>query len=285
MTYADEDWEDDNVDLSADPTETYPLVLATWNGGATVTDLVDNTSGSKIDNLSSVAKLDPKPGTDIMFKPESAFMTGVYRSTYGYWQHNGQNVLVLPYYISDRITGRPAKIVKMIRCTGPASGTNRGAFNYTTTPVVQDDFHVECDVNGTVTVDVLAGATGGGGAGTYKVDAPGAAAVTGTPSGYIEHAKVRLSFSGTNNKDVTITPHLDATGTEEVYVFIFSHGQFKTVKISVLIGGDEADLGKRRSWILTSRAADHANANTIGVTLLPPPDMGGSQVQAGAVFD
>ena len=77
------------------------------------------------------------------------------------------NKIVWEDVLSDRLTGRPVLKTRMVNALSTTGLTNRGAFTYSTTPVVRDNILATVAQDGTVVIDPVTGATGGGGAGTY----------------------------------------------------------------------------------------------------------------------
>ena len=268
-TYIDPDWDGTSVDYDLDPSDTFPLEFGVWdgvgNGGdLSLTTYSDNTAGKKVDNLSSGQNMSPKLHNDSVFTTRENHVL-VAQANEGYWQYAGNNVIRQHEIISDRITGRPAKVTKLYRNTGTPSGTNNGALTIAGTDLVCSNKTATVAENGTVIVNALTGASGAGGAGTYSLD----------QGDYIapDHGTVSINHA---TGDVTYTPDTGYTGTDEMYVFAFSQEKWATVRITFLIGAGGAVNDPVVDTHFT--ATDHADANTIGLTLLAPPDAGGRRI-------
>ncbi len=265
--YDDDDWYD-GYDYGQDPGEDYPLEIAaffSFNFSNSIVPRVDNTMGSKTDNISNAAKLTPKPSGDDIF-PGNGSRCLDWLSARGYYIYEGRRVLKQTYIISDRLTGRPAKRTKLVRYTNTNSTafTNNGPLSYTDTPVVQADKTGTCSVNGSVVVDLVSGASGGNG--SFSLDTVDS----------ISPQNGTVTFDGAAGT-ITYTPDPHFEGTDEFYTFVESAGQYATVRVDILVGTERAVVAPVRGTHFS--VADHPDANTIGVTLMTPPDAGGRKIR------
>lgn len=271
VTYTRDDFDDTAIDYDLSPSDTYPLVLATWDGQVnSLSNEVTNADGKKISNLGAGMNISPKLWSDFAFLKDG-LSTRIYSQFHkGYWTAdigNGpEDVLVVQELISDPLTARPYRYLKFVQTGGtPTSSIHNGTFDYSPNPTIQADKLAVVAANGSVDIDVVSGATGGNGT-DYTL-------VAGT---FIapDHGKASFDFA---TGVVTYKPDRDFEGTDEMYVFVESGGQSATVRIDVLIGA---------GGVLTPPAAathfevsDHGDTDSICVTLLAPPAAGGRRIE------
>ena len=259
VSFIDDDWDNTLLDEGMDPAETLPLVIDTWDGSAIIGQAT-NADGRKIDNVSALGHIAPKLNGDAMF-PTNQFAYRVWRTWEGYWQYGGNDVLRVPYVIADRVTGRPHKLVKLTNVTAARSGTDHGALAYAAAPVAASDIAVPCATNGSVTIDVLAGCTGGGGAGTYALDEGDFIAPN--------HGMLELDAAA---GQVTFTPDPGYTGDDRAYIFVVSQNRFVTRQLRFLVnaGATQAAVETPVAGLHVS-AAPHPEPNAIALTLAARP--------------
>lgn len=278
VTLDNRDWDGTLIDYDRDPSTSLPALMAArgdWDSRAR------NGTGRKSDNVSDAARIFFKPMDDSPFFTRDTFID-TYRNGAGYYTVNssdasidGKPCVVQAIIVSDRVTGRPSKRTYFWDITGHVGGTNNGSFTYVTTPVVQNDKTAEVGQNSTVKLDVVSGATGGAGPGSYLLDADkGRDALNGD---YIAPDNGVAHLDGTRG-EITYTPDRDYTGTDEMYVFVKSQGQYATVRVTFLVGGDATRLDTPSSETHFS-VVDPSDANTLGVALNAPPDAGGRRIE------
>lgn len=266
--YQDHDYDGTALDYDRDPISTFPFEIGVWDGvtthGGDLPSYVTNADGYKEDNLSATAYMAPKPSGDLIFCKN---ITGVrrYKDNVGFWEYDGNPVIVMPTIFTDRLTGRPFKFVSLYRCLTEPTGTNNGLFTYAPTPVVQSNKTALVDEGGTVVIDVIDGASGAGGPGTYSLDV----ADHIPPNG----GEIALDeVAGT----VTYTPHTGFTGPDEMYVFVKSQGRFATVRINILVGA--AGIAVAPASGTDFSAMDHVDPGILEIALAERPDTGGRRI-------
>lgn len=263
VTIFEPDLDNTRIDYNADPQETFALKWADYTAATiTVSNRLVNGDGTKSDNISASSDIEPKPWYDRLFSSNSArYATFQYYE--GHWQYGGQNVMVIPNFVSDRVTGRPHKFIKMVHYTDTPGGTNNGAYAYTDTPVVQSDITRTVAAGGSVVIDFAAGATGG--TGSFEVD----------EKDHIAPQNGHVTIDGAAGT-ITYTPD-DAVreGTDEFYAFVVSDGQYKTVRADILIGSGDAPTAPVAD--VNFSVTDGAGLS-VDVTLNDAPGMGGRKI-------
>lgn len=263
VTIVDDDWTDDGYDRFTDPSENHSLIIGVVDETAGMTTPTNtNIDGSKSDTLGSLAPYPIKSYTDYNFPWKSGIIIGFARNATwgGYYQYDGADHISFPHLISDRASARPRMYSHLITHTGSKSlMVDRGAFTYTTTPVTASDIQATVAVNGSVPIDVLVDASPSGGNGSFEI----------YENNWVEpdHGKVtRNLVTGV----VTYEPDTGYSGTDFFYVFIYSAGQYATVRIDVLIGS--VGTGKVTPVVDTHFAATDGGTQTIDIELFDPPD-------------
>ncbi|MFK7942130.1 MAG: G8 domain-containing protein [Paracoccaceae bacterium] len=276
----DMDFGDTAIDLDATPTCSLPALMGSFNDWA---NRANNADGRKSDNVSTQGKVVFKSAGDgTFFSTNGSGGLTTYQNGAGHYDVvsadntvDGKTCVVVAVMMSDRLTARPVKYTYFYDMAGAVSGTNNGTFNYSTTPVVQSDMKREVEHNGSVTIDVTAGATGGAGPGTYELDAD--TDKFGLNRDYLAPDHGELSFNGATG-EITYTPDRNYVGSDEAYVFIKSQGQYATVRLDFLVGGDASRLDTPE--IGTDLVvADHAADGTIAVQLLEPVNAGARRIR------
>lgn len=227
-----------------------------------------DADGKKSDNASSSHSIAPtKPWTDTVLELDG-FIANRYALEEGYWQIGGNNVITIPIIISDRLTGRPAKVMKTVRLTGSvASYTNNGASSIAASAVTGSDIQTTTAVSTTKVIDVITDASPAGGDGSnYALDV----------QDFIppDHGTATLD-AGTG--EITYVPDFGYSGSDEMYVFVKSGNRFKTIRVSILIGA--ASTGLTTPVVDTHfSAADGGDSASVDITLSEKPDTDGRRI-------
>ena len=149
----------------------------------------------------------------------------------GYWTYQGDNILVFPLYVSDRITGRPALYTIAVKCTGSmANYSSNGVYTLSATNPTRADIFETTTFSTPITIDILSGATGETGANlslTDEVIKPDYGELTQTGSAF-------------NNGDgtITYTPDRDYVSPDDVPDVLYVHitdgrGRYHTVRVTI----------------------------------------------------
>jgi hypothetical protein len=219
---------------------------------------------TKSDQLSSTAAMTPKP-TDEPF-PHNAGNDGKitnYGDTYGIYEYpsgSGTKVIAGPHFFSDRLTGMPGKKTAHYTYTG-SDPVDSGVLDYSATPISANHKFVTVPTNGSVTVDVVTGATGGG---SIALD------YGNTHSDHLKTDHGVLTFdvgAGT----VEFTPDPDFAGGDEATVFLVRQGQYATVRIYFLVGDSSAVTAPA---VTTNFVAADGGSQEIDVTVGDQPVCG-----------
>ena len=195
-----------------------PFVLGQISG----TSVSGVARGLKTDSISA-AQPAPKRWDGLSMVFGSATMDQGLRNYWqanGYHTYGGSNIVLVPYYFSDRTTGRPAKFMHAYQINDSVAGyTNLGTFTLSASPPVRADIATVASKGVAQTIDVLTAATG-----------PGTMSFDGT---YQPPDHGKIAFSGT---DVIYTSDPDYTGDDEFYVFIYNgQGRYASVKVDVTV--------------------------------------------------
>ncbi|MGC3940449.1 G8 domain-containing protein [Roseobacter sp. EG26] len=292
VTYIDEDGS--SVDFTADPSETFPLVIG-LNDQSTLT-LVSPGAGDgyKVDNLSNRGVLSKDAaGQDKVWQDSiwatSNFTLGRFLTRHGFWRHSdGNYYAAVSTIISDRLTGRPAKVLKLwllgyasngspmtlaqINATSGAAWADNGPLNYNANPITANDIYQRVDVDGSVTLDVaaLSGAAGTGHSSFTLADLDGYEDMEGVNRG-------RATIDDAAATMLTYTPVKGRSFADFMYVFLYSEGQYKTVKVNFLV--TDADNGVTTPVVGTHFAgSDSATANAMDVRMIAKPDTSGRRI-------
>ena len=266
----DDDRTNSLLDFSADPFIAGNPVVGEWTGGnngnpQTLAVYPTNVTHQKVDNFGALGNIAPHIYADTVLGTSQREMSW-FQSYAGYYQYGADQVVVQRDIIGDRATGRPGKGAYLYLLNTNSTGPDNGTFLRAATPLDQTDKVATVSTDGTVIVDVLAGATGAGGAGTYALDV----------GDHISPNHGTAVLDGATGS-VTYTPDQGYTGTDDMYVFIESQGRFKTVQISFLVGPGGSVVGPTAGT--NFGVADHGDASTIAVTLLDRPQTGGRRIR------
>ena len=265
VTIVDVDPQDDTYDRFADPDDTFAADIGTVQTGATWSVFnAENTDGAKIDTLSSDSAYPMKPHNDNSFITSAGIVFGSVLLE-GYHTLNSEGgARISPFYhwVSDRVSARPKMKTKYAQHSySPAGYTDLGVFSYTAIPVTLSDNKLEntVAVSGSVVVDVLGDTGPTGGTGSF--------ALTDKAKVAPDHGKATLNPA---TGEVTYTPDMGYAGTDFMYVFVESDGQFALARLDFLIGSTG-------SGITAPVAGTHFTVaggagQTIDVTLLAPPE-------------
>ena len=171
-------------------------------------------------------------------------------------------MIAIPLLFSDRLSARPAKVMKLIRYTGSTAGlTDNGVMTFGS-EVVRAEMTATCAVNGSVVIDWLTGCSGGDGS-TYEVDT--------TDLFQADHGRFTVdNGAGT----ITYTPFIDYEGLDEIYILIKSGNMYKTVRIAMYVGSLSAATAPTISDFTVT-----GGAGFIDVALGGRPDDGGRGVK------
>ena len=262
----DDDRDNTALDFTLDPYISGPMLAGDYVGGSSGTEdsLVSrptNATHKKVDNFGSTGNIARHLYFDYVLANQQRDLF-FYQSANGYYQNGGSDVIVQRDIVGDRATGRPGKATYTYT-TDQGFGTNNGAITISANPVVQSDKLATVAAGGSVVVDVVSGATGGNG--TFTLD-------VGDVISPNHGTAVLDDVAGT----VTYTPDAGYIGTDDMYVFVESQGQFKTVLVSFLVGPGGPVAAPVAGTSFT--VADHADANTIAVALADRPDTGGRKI-------
>lgn len=175
----------DYINYSLSPTETYPDVVATWDGTnfGIITSRPSNALGMKVGSTPMNLPLADKVWEDTFFPgrvptqdeidnnvtpTDGALKIVATVNNEGYSQYNGNDVLVQREIISDVLSGRPSKFTCLWQAdTAINFGVDNGPIALST-PVTAPDELLVVAPGGSVTFNALAGASGG--SGTYEID-------------------------------------------------------------------------------------------------------------------
>ncbi|MEM1371654.1 MAG: hypothetical protein AAGG72_05440, partial [Pseudomonadota bacterium] len=228
--------------------------------------------GGKQTNLDSNVPIAPKVWGDGLWIDEESPTTGQLNKWLtgdGYYTYDGGNYGVQWDIISDPLTARRAKIMKLWELTGSvASYTNNGALDYDAADraVTCSDKTGVAAVNGSVSINVLGDAAGGNGA-TYELDA----------EDYQDAHFGVVTLNDPSPGWITYTPIRRYEGTDEAFVFVKSANRFDTVRLDFLVGTDGAVTAPENP--ANFGASNSASVTGIAVTLGDPPDAGGREIK------
>jgi hypothetical protein len=276
VTFIDPDWDGTRIDYDRDPNLSagFPFIVGEITGsGLNVVNFIDNDTFFKEDNLSNAARIIEKRGKDYIFPTQRADVVAL-RNENGRWQVGGVECVIVPFIISDRLTGRPAKYIRGIELSGAdITGTDNGAFTLPATPVSVSNPNLTyaTPMNTPITINLVSDAVPANGGGSYEID-PGFYA--GTKGDEIGADYGTTATSG-DRQSFTYTPDPDRIGTDEFYKFIYcGQGTWATVRINILVNAAGTEATPETPVHNTHFVvADHADANTISVKLeLDKPD-------------
>jgi hypothetical protein len=220
------------------------------------------TSGKKTDNVGSLATCIPRK-----FWGDTCFLHGrgeareVSRVIGHYDDYEGLPMFAFVDYISDRVTGRPAKITKgQTSVNNIWFGTNHGTYTHTTTAVVVSNVKYVVAKNSSDNVlAILTDCSPSGGNGSFALDDQG----------------IIKPDEGIGDVDVgagtfVYTPDFGFVGTDEFYLFVKSGDQYGTVRVNVLVTESGTDGGVTTPVVDTHFSAV-GGAGQIAVTLGDAP--------------
>ena len=272
-----DDFDMSYIDYDLKPSETLPLVLATWSGTNTgaITSRAGNADGLKIANHSVGLPIAPKLWEDDLVVGGD-LRVRAFADAFGYSQYNGNDVLIQRDLVSDVLTGRPAKITKLIQADNPVNYgiTDNGPISVSSEIMAADEL-ISVAPNGSVTFSLLNGISGG--SGNYEVD-----------DGDFVSADFGDLVIDYDTGMATYTPHSGLTDqTDYGYVFIRSVRDTGTTQTETEVMGT-----KCLAFIITNDAtlpaptvgtdltlADSITANAFDVTLIQRPNTGGRHIK------
>lgn len=228
----------------AEPSVTWlndAVVIGTFNGGSTISNI--EQPAIKTDSVSNGGVL-PKPWDNAgLLIGNSYFRLRNIASGYGYYTHNGEAHLAIPFYFSDRLTARSIKQTRLVRYTGSLSGKpDLGLLERSTTPPTAADFTVDVVAGQSVTFNALtlSGAAGEAGT-TLTLGDPHMTAFIHTGSALGDgslaspaHFKPNYgSVSILGSGETTYKALEDYSGTDAMLVYVYDgKGRWVTVEIT-----------------------------------------------------
>jgi hypothetical protein len=180
----------------------------------------------------------------------------------GYWTLDGNNILVFPVYISDRLSARPQKIWRALTLTGSvAAYTNNGAWAPLAAPTVSPAT-LNIAVNQTGTIDILDLASGSG---TLTLS-----------DSYYQPDHGRMSVNDPTPGIVTYKPDRGYRGQDLAWLWVENgRGGSTRVDLIINIGVTAAQPFGTGEWSVV----DSATANAVNLRIISPPDTGGRQIE------
>jgi hypothetical protein len=252
-----DDWQGTTFGRFAEPAENHALIIAQWNGSS-VTNLAAPSDGTKSDELSSGTIYPSTSFGDEVFPTANGRIAAIAAND-GYWTHDGKNVLQVPVVVSDRTSARWVKKRKLIECTGSMAGyTNNGALAHTATPVTANDITAIVAPNGSVTINVPSASSAAGGNGSIGLDADHGKIV-------FEHGDVTVNYA---TDEITYRPDAGYEGTDFGYIPLVSAGQYKVVRLDVLIAASDTGIV---APVVGPHFAATGGSGLIDITLDTPP--------------
>lgn len=145
--------------------------------------------------------------------------------TDGYWTYNGDNIILMPLYFSDRLYAKPYKSMHAIRCTGDMSGyTNNGEYTRSIAPPIASPLSVTTTQDATLSFDAMSSAVDGGGGETVSLQRSFYAP---------DHGRVHID---TELGTFTYTPDPGYSGTDKMRGFVYDGaGRFDTLDINITV--------------------------------------------------
>lgn len=152
---------------------------------------------------------------------------------YGYHEYQGDNIVLVPLYFSDRLTGRSIKRTHAVRITGPVLGPNNGPFIRSAVDPTANDITRVMSANSTDSYNVLleSGASGEAGS-TLTLGDPWMTAIFGPEPAHFKPNYGKLSVS--ENGDVSYTPNRNYVGLDRWLAYAYDgRGRWVTIEVSI----------------------------------------------------
>jgi hypothetical protein len=224
------------VDRSAYPSVDCPFVIAEFTGNNALQNIAQVV---KTDNVSG-GGLIPKPWDGAGLPTENNAGTRIREilQDVGYWVHEGQPVVLVPLYFSDRVNALSIKQIHAVSCTGDVSAyLNNGTFTRSATNPVCADITRNVTAGVADAFNALEGATGAPGT-TLSLDLPfftNNAIFTDLPPAHIKpnYCKADVRADG----QITLLPTAnDYVGPDTMFVYVYDgQGRCCTVRININI--------------------------------------------------